>query len=79
MQWPSVTVGLAQDVEDAVIIDLDADGAKDVVSCCEGKKQSIVVHWSNVAEARWIPIRGSLPKCQHLKGCSVGCLQRRWM
>ncbi len=47
LQWPSVTVGLAQDVEDAVIIDLDADGAKDVVSCCEGTKQSIVVHWSH--------------------------------
>ena len=30
--WPAVTVGRVGDVEDAVFVDLDADGALDVVS-----------------------------------------------
>jgi hypothetical protein len=45
--WPGVTVGSAKDVEDALLIDLDADGAMDVVSCCEGGQQSIRVHWGD--------------------------------
>lgn len=44
--WPSVTVGTAGDVEDAVLVDLDGDGALDVVSCSEGKTRSVNVHWA---------------------------------
>ncbi len=43
--WPAVTVGPAADVEDAVMVDLDRDGAIDVVSSCEGKRQALLVHW----------------------------------
>lgn len=52
-KWPAVTVGRAGDVEDAVLADLDGDGAADVVSCSEGKTRQISVHWSP-------PIRASL-------------------
>ncbi|MEM7395860.1 MAG: VCBS repeat-containing protein, partial [Verrucomicrobiota bacterium] len=44
--WPMVTVGKTPSVEDAVFIDLDNDGAMDVISCCEGRQRSILVHWS---------------------------------
>jgi hypothetical protein len=44
--WPAVTVGQARDVEDAVLVDLDGDGQMDVVSCCEGKRQVMLVHWA---------------------------------
>jgi hypothetical protein len=33
-------------VEDAVFVKLDGDGASDVVSCCEGGRRAIVVHWA---------------------------------
>jgi hypothetical protein len=45
-KWPAVTVGHAGDVEDAVFVDLDGDGAVDVVSSCEGKTRSMFVHWA---------------------------------
>jgi hypothetical protein len=44
--WPAVTVGSAASVEDAVLVDLDGDGAMDVVSCCEGNRQAMLVHWA---------------------------------
>jgi hypothetical protein len=44
--WPAVTVGAAQAVEDAVLVDLDRDGSMDVVSSCEGQRQAILVHWA---------------------------------
>ncbi len=44
--WPAVTVGRAPNVEDAVFADLDADGAIDVVSCCEGRTRAVLVHWA---------------------------------
>lgn len=44
--WPAVTVGMVQSAEDAVFVDLDEDGAMDVVSSCEGKTKSMFVHWS---------------------------------
>ncbi|MCA9229837.1 MAG: VCBS repeat-containing protein [Planctomycetales bacterium] len=44
-KWPAVTVGKTPQVEDAVFVDLDADGATDVVSCCEGKTRTMFVHW----------------------------------
>ena len=44
--WPMVTVGRVRDPEDAVFVDLDQDGAVDVVSCCEGDTRTVYVHWS---------------------------------
>ena len=44
--WPAVTVGRGQDIEDAVIADLDGDGAPDVVSAAEGKGRRIAIHWA---------------------------------
>ncbi|MFN3165963.1 MAG: FG-GAP repeat domain-containing protein [Phycisphaeraceae bacterium] len=44
-KWPAVTVGKAGNVEDAVMVDLDQDGAIDVVSSCEGKTKTMYVHW----------------------------------
>jgi len=45
-KWPAVTVGNTPNVEDAVFVDLDADGAIDVVSCSEGKTRTMFVHWA---------------------------------
>jgi len=44
--WPSVMTGRTPSVEDAVFVDLDQDGAVDVVSCCEGSSQSVFVQWA---------------------------------
>ncbi len=44
--WPAVTVGHVTSPEDAVLVDLDADGFVDVVSCCEGNNRSVYVHWA---------------------------------
>jgi len=44
--WPTVTVGRVASPEDAVFFDMDADGAVDVVSSCEGDQRSIFVHWA---------------------------------
>ena len=46
IQWPAVTVGQVDHVEDAVFCDLDGDGALDIVSSCEGKTKSMFVHWA---------------------------------
>jgi FG-GAP-like repeat len=45
-RWPAVTVGRAKSPEDAVLVDLDGDGALDIVSCCEGNTKSVFIHWS---------------------------------
>ncbi|MCP4641667.1 MAG: VCBS repeat-containing protein [bacterium] len=44
--WPSVTVGRVPTPEDAVLVDLDGDGAMDVVSSCEGTNRAVYVHWA---------------------------------
>lgn len=44
--WPAVTVGKAGAVEDAVFVDLDGDGAVDVVSASEGGVKTMWVHWA---------------------------------
>lgn len=44
-RWPAVTVGRVEAPEDAVLVDLDGDGALDIVSCCEGTTRSVFVHW----------------------------------
>ena len=46
MPWPSVTAGEAPSVEDAVFVDLDNDGAMDVVSCTEGAMRTVFIHWA---------------------------------
>ena len=45
-KWPAVTVGKVGSPEDAVFVDLDDDGATDVVSCCEGNVKTVWVHWA---------------------------------
>ncbi|MBE9463913.1 FG-GAP repeat domain-containing protein [Dyadobacter subterraneus] len=45
-KWNYVTVGLAPNVEDAVLVDLDGDGSKDVISSCEGNTMRVNVHWA---------------------------------
>jgi hypothetical protein len=44
--WPAVRVGETASVEDAVFVDLDHDGALDIVSCCEGQTKTVFVHWA---------------------------------
>lgn len=46
LHWPSVTVGKVRSPEDAVLVDLDANGVLDVVSSTEGKERSIFFHWA---------------------------------
>jgi lysophospholipase L1-like esterase len=45
-RWRPVTVGRVRDAEDAVFVDLDADGRIDVVSSAEGEQKSMFVHWA---------------------------------
>jgi len=58
-RWPAVTVGRTPAVEDAVWVDLDADGARDIVTCCEGRTRTVFVHWAPkrpsdlLSEAAW--------------------------
>lgn len=42
--WPSIEVGAVKSPEDAVFADINGDGWLDVVSCCEGREQSINFH-----------------------------------
>lgn len=44
--WPKITVGKSPDAEDAMLMDLDGDGAMDVVSCCEGRTKTVFVNWA---------------------------------
>lgn len=53
-QWRCVTVGTVGDPEDAVLVDLDGDGAIDVVSSCEGRTRSIFVHWAPSGRDRYL-------------------------
>lgn len=45
-RWARVVVGDVPSVEDALLVDLDADGFQDVVSCAEGGTETIFIHWS---------------------------------
>lgn len=51
-KWPAVTVGNTPSAEDAVFVDLDQDGAVDVVSCCEGQMRTVYVHWAPKDESQ---------------------------
>jgi hypothetical protein len=44
--WPSVIVGLTPSVEDAVFMDVDGNGALDVISSTEGKNKKIYFNWA---------------------------------
>ncbi len=44
--WKTIEVGAAPAVEDALLVDLDQDGAVDVVSSTEGQSRKLVVHWA---------------------------------
>jgi hypothetical protein len=44
--WPQVIVGQVKSPEDAVFTDVDADGAMDVVSSCEGNERAVYIHWA---------------------------------
>ncbi|MCB1021799.1 MAG: VCBS repeat-containing protein, partial [Acidobacteria bacterium] len=52
--WPSVTVGEVGSPEDAVFVDLDGDGAWDVVSSTEGKQRTLFVHWAPPEPGRYL-------------------------
>ena len=61
--WPMQTLGLTPSVEDACFADLDGDGRLDVVSCCEGKTQTVFVHWNDgLDHERWK--QSEFPVCQ---------------
>ena len=51
LPWPSVEVGRVAAPEDAVFVDLDGDGAVDVISSCEGDERTVFVHWAPRARA----------------------------
>ncbi len=53
-KWPAVTAGDVGDPEDAVFVDLDGDGAIDIVSSCEGKTKSLFVHWAPLDADRYL-------------------------
>lgn len=62
LPWPSVTVGqvgtsVAGGVEDAVLVDLDGDGAQDVVSSCEGDIKTMFVHWAPRDKSQYLNAR----------------------
>jgi hypothetical protein len=52
--WPSVVVGSVGSPEDAVLADLDGDGAMDVISCSEGQERKIWVHWAPANPADYL-------------------------
>lgn len=72
-RWPTVTVGSVRGVEDAVFADLDNDGAIDVVSCAEGKQNTVYVHWAPKSKSQYL--QGSAWKSEVFP-TSAG---RRWM
>lgn len=43
-RWPSIEIGAVKSPEDAVFADVNRDGWPDVVSCCEGREQTIYFH-----------------------------------
>ncbi|MFO0691284.1 MAG: VCBS repeat-containing protein [Myxococcota bacterium] len=50
--WPSVVVGATPAAEDAVFVDLDRDGALDVVTSSELAVERVFVHWAPAEPAR---------------------------
>jgi len=52
-RWPAITVGATASVEDAVFVDLDGDGAVDVVTSSEGRTRAMHVHWAPAGRERY--------------------------
>jgi len=73
-KWPAVTVGRTPSVEDAVFVDLDGDGATDVVSCCEGRTRSMFVHWAPKQKSRYLD-----PKAWKTESIPVTQDEMAWM
>lgn len=73
-QWPAVTVGQVNRPEDAVFADLDADGAMDVVSCCEGWTQTVFVHWAPENHSRILE-----PDAWHTRAFDATAKKQMWM
>lgn len=44
--WTPIDAGPAPSVEDALLVDLDQDGAIDVVSSTEGSHRKVLIHWA---------------------------------
>lgn len=44
--WTHVQVGVVPNPEDAFLVDLDGDGAMDVVTCTEEPNRKVYVHWA---------------------------------
>ena len=51
--WPQATVGAATSGEDAVFVDLDGDGVKDVVASTEGSSRKVLVFWAPTNPANY--------------------------
>lgn len=52
--WPKATIGSAKSPEDAIFVDLDGDGAMDVVSATEGRDMTLYIHWAPRDPARYL-------------------------
>lgn len=68
--WPAVTVGQTSSVEDAVFVDLDSNGAVDVISSCQGSTKRLFVHWAPLDKNGYLnPVRWQtevFPACDGL-------------
>jgi len=73
-KWPAVTVGKTPNVEDAVFVDLDNDGATDVVTCCEGRTRTMFVHWAPKEKARYLD-----PKAWTTEALPASAGRMMWM
>ena len=51
--WLQIDAGQAPDVEDALFVDLDRDGAIDVVSSTEGDNRKVLIHWAPPAPQKY--------------------------
>ncbi len=72
--WPAVTVGQTPSVEDAVFVDLDNDGAVDVVSSCQGNTKKLFIHWAPKDKNRYLD-----PDSWHSEVFGVTDGLTRWM
>lgn len=52
--WAKVIVGEVASPEDAVFVDLDGDGAVDIISCSEGEERKIWIHWAPADPAHYM-------------------------
>jgi len=72
--WPAVTVGEVASPEDAVFVDLDQDGAVDVVSSTEGANQTLYFHWAPKKSGNYLR-----PSVWHTQALPASRGLTRWM